>query len=218
MSLNTCDDYEWSYESVIPVDKQKDNQFIGACFPSGTFEIEVENGVVNVPIGLLMQCKLFADLFEYSVWTTQPLKVEKLNVHILNVLIAWGDGILKTEDLPWSDVEMLVKTSDFLGLEDFLRDLAYSTIVSRIHGEWSQIRARLTFSYERCQLDPDNWEFDPTLELDNENFVMNYFSTDMILEIANSLSRKDLVNFVLSFGDHPLKGYLSKLYNVGPII
>lgn len=62
------DEPEWSYEPVnVSAANERDDQFIGAYFPSGSIDIEVENGVVNVPIGLLFRCKLFVDLFEYSV-------------------------------------------------------------------------------------------------------------------------------------------------------
>lgn len=131
--------------------------------------------------------------------------------------MALGEGVLKAESIPWSDLESLIKACDYLGYDDVLREIADKCIIPRIYGDWHKIRVRLSFKFEWCQPDPDNWEFDSTLLLDDDNFILNYYPYELIEEICRKLPREKLGDFIRSFGKHPLKRILVVNFYLKPI-
>lgn len=222
-------DMDWSNHSIAigdfvheeePVDVHEEYIANGVFhLPSPLVAVEAEDEIIELEVWFVMGCPYLAALmdgYDYEKGAYPTMKY--VSIQALKVLQAWVAGELKAERIPWSDMEPVVITCDYLGIDQLLDEIADAQIIPRIHGEWYDIRARLLFTYERCQPDPDNWEFDPTMGLDFQNFIMTYYTRPSIESICNKLPRMDLSNFILSLGDHPCKEYLANKFQIGPII
>lgn len=199
-------DLDWGNQPTVFDDVAVEEELVGAHLPSTLLAIEASDGVIELEIGFLVKCPYFVTLLDQHDWSSNcHPQANVMSMQVFKVLMAWGEGDLRADFVPWSDLEVLVKASDYLGLVDLLDQIAVAQIIPRIYGEWYDIRARLLFTYEKCQPDPDNWEFDPIMELDFKNFILHYYTQDSIEKICARLSRDDLNNFILSLGDHVCK-------------
>lgn len=194
---------EWPEEPVnMVLEIEQFEELIGATEPRAHMSVNTADGLIGIPINLLMKFGLVRHLLDCTAGDEEcPINLSKIDIRILNIFIAWNAGELEVSAIPWSDFEAVVRSCDYLQFDDFFRAIAENIIIPRIYGPWYQIRRRLLFTYEACELDDEDWDFDPVKNLNDNNFILDLFPQIVIVEIYYLLSKENRTSFVSAFGD-----------------
>lgn len=206
------EDPDWPYVRMYPIFSPP--VYIGAHLPEDIFAVEAEDCILPVYISALFRCKLFSSIFEFCQVDVGVVLARHVHSRFFEMLMDWNGGELKIENVPVAELESVLKAFDYLQCDDFLREIAMVHIVPRIYGQWYEIRARMFLSYERCFVDDDNWDLDPTIFTDDYNTILKYLPLQIIEDICDRLPWRRLIHFEWSFGSHAIKNYLSRRYSV----
>lgn len=206
-------DGEWPEEPMnVVLEREEFDDSSDSIESNVCMQVNAADGQIKVPIDLLRKFNPVRELLECTAGDEDcPLDLPLVSVRSLKIFIAWNVGELEISAIPWSDFETVVRSCDYLQFDEFFRAMV-KIIIPLVHGSWYEIRRRLIFSHETCELVNGYPEYDPVEELENDNFVLDLFPQNIIHEIYFALSKENRNSFVMAFGDSSHRAFLDYVF------